>query len=287
MYIGLSKKVYDKKVNWEVLKAERPETIVYKAFGGRELKLYVFRPQERNAPFPAVLFYHGGGWERESPARLFPHAAYAALRGAVGICAEYRLMDNETLSIRDCIRDCFDAALYMIKHAEELGIDRNRLISFGDSAGAYLAAVLGCAKIAGRFTGVYKPLVAHTVFLNGIADLTGKWSCALFKGGITGGPDDDGRREKLAEARALSPLFNISAGDAGTLIYHGQNDSVTEQYTAEEYYCALSEAGVNVELTLLPETKHAFILPDLYHPNEYCADILEKIFNRLTLFNTI
>ncbi|MDR1094018.1 MAG: alpha/beta hydrolase [Clostridiales bacterium] len=264
------------------LKAASPETAIYKTVGRRGLRLYLFRPPNgAGKPAPAVLFFHGGGWERETPAMLFPHAAYAASVGAWGICVEYRLTDGKTLSVRDCLRDCADAAVFVKERAAEWGIDPARLAAFGDSAGAYLAAALGCAAIAERFIGMREPLVRRVAYLNGIADLTGKWSFGLFPGGLDVERGPEKWREKFAEAYALSPLYNASAGDAETLIWQGLQDTVTEPHTAAVYRNALRAAGAKAELNLLPEAGHAFILFGLSHPNEACADVLEGIFRRL------
>src|SRR3954452_5291881 len=70
--------------------APAPSEVTYKRVAGTDLKLYVFRPSGTVTRHPGYIWIHGGGWTAGDAQSGFPHAAYAASRGMVGISVEYR-----------------------------------------------------------------------------------------------------------------------------------------------------------------------------------------------------
>ena len=60
--------------------------------------------------------------------------------GGVVVSPEYRLAKSAPYPA--ALKDCYAALKYMYDHADELGIDRNRIIVGGESAGGGLAAAL-------------------------------------------------------------------------------------------------------------------------------------------------
>ena len=51
-------------------------------------------------------------------------------------------------SLKDLVADCEDAVRYIRKHANELGVDPDKIVAIGDSAGAHLTSALG--TLAGK-----------------------------------------------------------------------------------------------------------------------------------------
>src|SRR4051812_18490327 len=83
------------------------EPHVYKKVDGRELTLWVVRPDagaEKKAR-PAIVFFHGGGWVGGSPSLFNRHAEYFASRGMVAVQVEYRLLKKGGEPPTVCIQD--------------------------------------------------------------------------------------------------------------------------------------------------------------------------------------
>ena len=103
------------------------------------------KPGDRRSCF---LTIHGGGWTGYDPRRQYAFAAHFAKLGMVGISLEYRLAKQGSgVTVFDCVKDGRSAVRYIRAHAAELGIDPNKLICNGGSAGGHLAA--GTALFAG------------------------------------------------------------------------------------------------------------------------------------------
>ncbi|MDT8760921.1 alpha/beta hydrolase [Sphingomonas psychrotolerans] len=112
---------------------------------GRRVRVH--RPIE-SGELPAMLYLHGGGWvlfSVDTHDRLMRE--YAARAGIVVIGIDYRLSPEHPFPA--ALDDCAAAFAWMRGEAASLGIDPERLLVGGDSAGANLAVSL-CLTLRDR-----------------------------------------------------------------------------------------------------------------------------------------
>lgn len=104
-----------------------------------KLKLIVLHPREREAPVPGILWIHGGGYVLGMAEMVYDSCGkmLAEKYGAVVVSPAYRLAGKSPYPA--ALEDCYAALLYMYLNAEELGIDRTRIVVGGESAGGGLA----------------------------------------------------------------------------------------------------------------------------------------------------
>lgn len=105
-----------------------------------EIPVRVYTPRS-SAPFPALVFFHGGGWvigDIETHDALCRALANAA--GAVVVSVDYRLAPEHRYPA--AVEDAYAAAVWTREHAAELSADREKVCVGGDSAGGNLAAVV-------------------------------------------------------------------------------------------------------------------------------------------------
>jgi acetyl esterase len=106
---------------------------------GRSLPIRVYTPTGE-APYPALVFYHGGGWVLGS---IESHDAVcrelANLASCVVVSVEYRLAPEYKFPA--AVDDAYESLEWVASHATELGIDKDRIAVGGDSAGGNLATV--------------------------------------------------------------------------------------------------------------------------------------------------
>lgn len=115
------------------------------------MKLVVLRPKKLEGPVPGMLWIHGGGYAlgNASLVHISQGKRLARKYGAVVISPDYRV--SKVAPYPAAFNDCCAALEYLYDHAEELGIDRNRIVVGGESAGGGLtAAVCLWARDQGR-----------------------------------------------------------------------------------------------------------------------------------------
>ena len=99
-------------------------------------------PSEHLRPGPAVLWLHGGGMVAGTARNSRPPGQDASgTRAGIGRgVADYRLAPENPFPAG--LDDCMSTLQWMVRHADELGIDLDRIAVCGASAGGGLAAAV-------------------------------------------------------------------------------------------------------------------------------------------------
>ena len=90
---------------------------------------------------PVVMFFHGGGWvlgNLETHDSLCRRLAKES--GCTIVAVDYPLSPEARFP--QALQQCYDATMYVVDHADELGVLGDSLAVLGDSAGGNLAAAL-------------------------------------------------------------------------------------------------------------------------------------------------
>lgn len=219
--------------------------------GHRPLSLDLRTPGAGGAPL--VVFLHGGGWLRGSRRVFTPGIGDAdsfdrivAAGVAIASC-EYRLSGEARFPAQ---LDDVDAAIEWLRlHGEEYGVDAARLVLWGVSAGATLAAL----------TGLRRDDVRGVVDWFGPADLfamaehdTGEPPGETREARWLGGPASD-----LPEsARAASPAFQAHPDAPPFHIAHGTADAHVPFAQSEALAASLRTVGADVEFHPVAGGKH-------------------------------
>jgi arylsulfatase A len=236
-----------------VLPGARAET--YKTVGDTPLKLYLFEPAAPGTNRPAIVFFFGGGWQGGSPAQFEAQCRHFAARGLVAVTADYRVGSRQHAKPAECVADAKSCVRWLRQNAARLGIDPERIVAAGGSAGGHLAAAT--ATLPGfdepgenrAVSSVPNALVLFNPALV-LAPLPG----LDLKGfGVNLSPDRLG-----AQAADLSPAHHVKPGTPPTLILHGQADTTVPFNTAEAFAAAMKRAGNRCELIGYAGQNHGF-----------------------------
>ncbi|MFB7368261.1 alpha/beta hydrolase [Streptomyces sp. NPDC056222] len=121
---------------------EMAELRVPGALGGRDVTLVSARPAALSGPLPLLYYMHGGGMIMGNAWSVLPQVLreWALPLGLAVVSVEYGLAPQ--VQYPGPLEDCYAGLLWVTAHAAELGIDADRIVIGGKSAGAGLAAAL-------------------------------------------------------------------------------------------------------------------------------------------------
>ncbi|QDT59730.1 Carboxylesterase NlhH [Stieleria bergensis] len=122
---------------------------VYKQVDGVNREMEIYFPKGHDASkqtVPGIILFHGGGWGAGSRVAFSDQCDYFASRGMVAATVTYRLRtkeDRAKLPVgqstkRVCLPDVKSAIRWFKQHANELGVDPDRIVAGGGSAGGHL-----------------------------------------------------------------------------------------------------------------------------------------------------
>jgi acetyl esterase/lipase len=220
-----------------------------------KLDLYVTRTPDK--PLPTLIWIHGGGWTGGTKESYAGIPAYLAM-GMNVVNVEYRLA--RVAQAPAAVEDCRCALRWVIQHAKEYGIDVNRLVVSGGSAGGHLALTTGMvpasAGLDRQCPGPDNLKVAAIVNWYGISDVNELLDGPNMKAYAVTWLGSATDRDQIA--KRVSPLSYVRAGLPPVLTIHGDADPTVPYTQSVRLHKALSDAGVANELMTMPGGKHGF-----------------------------
>jgi acetyl esterase/lipase len=173
----------------------------------------LFGPQTNR---PAILIIHGGGWSAGSKNDMVYRTLMVdyAMKGYVVCNMNYRLVQEAPLPA--CIEDVQAAVRWMKSNAQKLGIDPQRIGTYGHSAGGHLSLMAG---------------------------LTADVACAA--GGAP--PTEIGRAGEWADHKEWWPIGYIGKSETPFLVLQGGEDPTVRPNLTEDWVVKMQRAGTQVD----------------------------------------
>lgn len=145
---------------------------------GRPTTLDVFSPPSAAAALPAVVWVHGGAWISGCKEDVSPYLRILAAHDLVTVGVNYPV--PPAASYPAALQRLDEALRFLLDNAAEYGVDPDRIVLAGDSAGAnlvsQLATAITCPEYADRL-GLRPALAVHqlrgVVLHCGIYDVSG------------------------------------------------------------------------------------------------------------------
>lgn len=252
--------------------------------GRKEQKLDLYMPETGEGPFPTILAFHGGAFQKgpEYPNKttyLPKFGRYFSNLGYAFISAGYRLAPDYTYPAQ--VEDVFCALAWIHANHETYGLDPDNVIIMGDSAGGYLAAMLStvetpelyledCPNKLPDSDWIQGTVVFYGFFdITDVSDLSGKGSRLEPYLGM---PWNEVPLERLEE---MSPMSWVDGSEAPFLLIQGTRDSILPISISTNFAEVLEDAGVQVEV-LLVEAEHGYMGEPITSPaNEISLKAIE------------
>jgi len=223
------------------------ESLVYRTTPHGELSLHFSLPADwkRTDRRPAIVFFFGGGWSQGSYTQFVPQADYFASRGMVAASADYRIASIHRTTPDACVEDAKAAVRWLREHADEWGIDPDRIVAAGGSAGGHLAA---CTAVVPGFEPDDSPVSSKPNAL------------VLFNPALN--IDELVRNRHVPTAlgmeviEAITPNRFVAASTPPAIMFFGTDDPLVAG--AERYLEKAGPLGVRAELWMAAGQRHAF-----------------------------
>jgi len=231
---------------------------MYKTAGDTKLNLYVYYPpgHKTTDKRAAIVFFFGGGWTNGSPVQFEQHCKHLASGGMVAMTADYRVASRHQVKAVSCVADAKSAIRFVRKEAGRLGVDPNRIVAAGGSAGGHIAACCGVLKGFDESS--------EDASISSMPNAMALFNPAVVLAGAEGlnGANEErvaALKERMGvEPRDLSPYHNVKKGAPPTIIFHGKADPTVPYATVEMFTKAMTEAGNQCTLVGYEGQAHGF-----------------------------
>jgi acetyl esterase/lipase len=248
--------------------------------------LDVYLPEGVEGPLPTLLVLHGAEGSKEDFNFL---AGYLVERGYAAVLPNYgypNVPDRPT-----AFQNALCSLAWVHSSADTYGFDGSRIVVFGYSVGGLWAAMLGTVDDTSQFLeGCPHPLPESgwtqgvatyaAVLVTPEACLSEGWCLSgaaqgnkipvtemleIFKALRAVPPSGWRVSDELSEETRIfaeeTPLFWLDGSEPPFLLIHGSMDEGVPSGESEAFAAYLEEAGVEVELLLLPLAGHLSISP--------------------------
>ncbi|MBP1675449.1 MAG: hypothetical protein H6Q20_8 [Bacteroidetes bacterium] len=226
--------------------------VVYKNVNSTNCRMDIYYPASTDKPVPVVINMHGGGWnhgykEEQGGFSMYFNQGYAVAN------VEYRLTGEATAPA--AVEDVRGAMHYLLNHADELNIDRKKIIFQGGSAGGHLALTAGylqnnslydneCVK----YEGEYKVMAVIDKYgPSQLTDFMFYTSLVNWLGTHAG---------DVAFVRTVSPVAMVNSTTPPTYIIHGDADPTVPYSQSVILNDTLAAFDIKHKFTTVPGGLH-------------------------------
>ncbi len=224
--------------------------------------LEIFLPSKRNRQEKSVIIFPGGGygflaydWEGSDIAKWFNS------KGITAFVLKYRLPNSKSLitSHKAPIQDAQRAMRWLRFNADKLRINSNKIGVIGFSAGGHVASTLGT-----QFNTLNDFKEDHLDTISARPNFM-----ALIYPVITMKDDytHKGSRSNLLGKNPSNELIekysnelHVTKNTPSTFIVHSSNDNSVPVENSLQFYKALNDKDIKVEMHIYPTGKHGYSL---------------------------
>jgi acetyl esterase/lipase len=229
------------------------------------LTLDVYVPAQsdgRGPPWPVVVFFYGGAWQKGAKESYRFVGSQLAGRGFVTVLPDYRLYPD--VRFPAFVEDAAAAVSWTFENVSEFGGDPDRVFVMGHSAGAHIASLVhyderylqqaGAARAPCGFVGLsgpydFLPLVSPE-----------------FQGIFPAPVRDDSQ-----------PVRFVDGTEGPALLVHGVKDDTVEPRNPASLAEAVATAGGEASVELYENRGHVDVLLSLWRPLWFLSPTIDTV----------
>lgn len=221
---------------------------------GRDQRLDLFPVIAGHQPAPLFVFIHGGYWRAQSK-RDAPIMVPAMTQAGVAVCTlEYTLHPESTLF--ETVREMRSAVAWLYNNVAQYGIDPERIVVAGSSAGGHLAAMLAAHGWQDKYR-LPDNVVKGMLGLSGLYDVRPLCNTHV----------NEWLRLYPDQAHRLSPVFQLPPASFPALVAVGGLETDGFKNQTRAYYQACLDHGVDVRQIANSHSNHFDLVHELCDPS--------------------
>ena len=223
---------------------ENIKTFTYTKTKQADLEIVVHFPPgwKETDKRPGIVFFFGGGWENGTIKAFEPQAQYLASRGMVAARADYRVKSRHGVTPKECVDDAKSAVRWFRHNAAKLGVDPDRIVASGGSAGGHLAACTTLKPGSDPEDTKDSSKANVLILFNPVLRFGPQWLKKI---------DND-----EAVGKSISPILHLAKDSPPTLLFFGTDDWLFKQ--GEEFIQRSKELGHRSEMFTAEKQSHGF-----------------------------
>jgi acetyl esterase/lipase len=222
---------------------------------------------------PVLLFVHGGGWSIGDKAHAAPDKAkWANGMGWAFASTNYRLVPQATVESQAA--DVASAIAWLRANADAQGLDSDRIVLMGHSAGAHLAALVGTDPQYMKAAGVPLGAVKGIVLLDGAGyDVPTQASAELnaVKPMYEAAFSTDPSRQA-----ALSPAHHAATPNVSRWLILPVKQRLDSQAQSKGLADALNRSGAHAKVVAVPDATHMTLNRKLGSEGDFATEEISK-----------
>jgi len=246
-------------------------------------------------PFPVIVNVHGGYWRRGSRDTFKYWGPYLAQRGYAGFTISYRLTKPGKKTYPGVVHDIRAAVQFMRGRAKEFRLDPDRVVLWGNSAGAHLAALVALVGDT-QFANGY-PQDPHAGLSSSVKVLIGTYGIydllAQWRHSQLGNPGDNLVESMLGVSPTkdrriyfeASPISHAIVGNnnkAAVFLIWGTEDDVVDYRTQSlEFLQALKQAEFQVRPCVVAGAPHYWLSDPIEEPGSHSGFVAPRLLRFL------
>ena len=226
---------------------------------------------------PVLLFVHGGGWSIGDKAHAAgDKAKWANSKGWAFASANYRLVPQA--KVEQQAADIANAVAWLRANAAKEGLDPDRIVLMGHSAGAHLVALVGTDPRYLKAAGVPMGAVKGVVLLDGAGyDVPTQASAEMniVKPMYEAAFSTDPKRQA-----ALSPTRHAAAPNVSRWLILPIERRQDSQAQSKGLADALTRAGASATVVAIPDESHGSLNKGLGEAGDFATERVDGFLIR-------
>lgn len=264
--------------------------------GTQKLDLYL---PAGKGPFPLILNIHGGAFKFGDKGMVDPLLGKALLENGYAIASiDYRMSGEAKFPA--AVQDAKAAVRFLRTNAAKFNINPNKIVAFGQSAGANIAAMLGTTSGVAEFDDAKLGLAGVSSGVAAVIDWFGptdfaKMDAQAKEQGCSAAEQSHNNADSPESlylgkpvpqasnlVRKANPITYITKNAPPFLIQNGENDCTVPVAQSKLLADALKAAGGDVHYDLLKGVGHGDRGTPVFQSEENIRNILKFLASKLT-----